>query len=187
MAKKKKETPKKQNEEIQEDVAIEDNVEEQIEETEVVELTKEEELEAQLQDQKDKYLRLFAEFDNYKKRTNKEKISLISTAGKRTLGAILPIIDDFDRAHTAAMSETSQEPMSEGMTMIYEKLKKMLANQGAKEMTSTGEVFDAEYHEAITEIPAPTDEMKGKVIDTVEKGYFLDDTILRFAKVVVGK
>lgn len=132
---------------------------------------------------KDKYLRLFAEFDNYKRRTSKERIDILKTASADVLREMLPIMDDFDRAKTAA----GKEGLPEGVVLIQEKLTSTLAKKGLKAMESNGQPFDAEAHEAIAEIPAPTEEMKGKIIDTVEKGYTLNDKIIRYAKVVVGK
>ncbi|MBT8220734.1 MAG: nucleotide exchange factor GrpE [Bacteroidia bacterium] len=135
----------------------------------------------------DKYLRLFAEFDNYKKRTMKEKIDLMATAARDTVHALLPVLDDFDRAKINAEGKDSKEHFSEGVSLVYQKLYNTLNQRGLEPMVSTGEVFDPEFHEAITEIPAPAEDMKGKVVDTIEKGYKLKDTIIRHAKVVVGK
>ena len=145
------------------------------------------ELEADVAEAKDKYIRLYAEFDNYKKRTVKERLDLINTAGRDTISSLLPVLDDFDRAKKSADDDSTNEVFTEGVTLVFNKLKGLLESKGVKEMTSTGEVFDPELHEAITEIPAPTEEMKGKVIDTIEKGYVLNDKIIRHAKVVVGK
>lgn len=141
----------------------------------------------QLAELKDKYLRLFAEFDNYKKRTIKEKIDFMSTAAQDTMSALLPVLDDFDRAKKNAEDESSTEPFSEGVNLVYNKIYNVLQQKGLRAMETNGEAFDPELHEAITEIPAPSEEMKGKIIDTVEKGYFLKDKIIRHAKVVVGK
>ena len=146
-----------------------------------------EKLNADLDESKDKYLRLFAEFDNYKKRSIKEKLDFMKTASQETINAMLPVVDDFDRAKKSAEDEASVEQFSEGVNMVYNKLKNTLKNLGLEEMVSTGEVFDPELHAAITEIPAPSEDMKGKIIDTVEKGYLLKDKIIRHAKVVVGK
>jgi molecular chaperone GrpE len=146
-----------------------------------------EELEKQLNESKDKYLRLFAEFENYKKRTMKEKLDLMKTAAQDTLNSILPTLDDFDRAKISADDESSPEEFSEGVRLVYDKLYATLLARGLKKMNSTGETFDPELHEAITEIPAPSEDMKGKVIDTVQTGYYLQDKIIRHAKVVVGK
>lgn len=136
---------------------------------------------------KDKYLRLYAEFDNYKKRTIKEKVDLMRTAAADTIKALLPVLDDFDRAKKNADDEHTQETFSEGVTLVYNKLYSTLKNKGLQPMESTGMPFDPELHEAVTEIPAPTEDMKGKVVDTIEKGYHLNDAIIRHAKVVVGK
>ncbi len=146
-----------------------------------------EELNIQVGELKDKYLRLFAEFDNYKKRTSKERIELMKTAAQETVVALLPVLDDFDRAKKNAEDDNSTEPFSEGVMLVYNKLNSILSQRGLKAMESTNEAFDPELHSAITEIPAPTEEMKGKVIDTVERGYLLKDKIIRHAKVVVGK
>lgn len=145
-------------------------------------------LQQELTNANDKYTRLFAEFDNYKKRTSKERVELIQAASKDVLIKILPILDDFDRA-LAAM-ETAQEvaPVKEGVELVSQKFKKTLANEGLKEMENLiGQPFDAEYQEAITAIPAPSEELKNKIIDVVEKGYFLNDKVIRFAKVVIGQ
>lgn len=135
------------------------------------------------QELKDKYLRLFAEFDNYKRRTSKERLDILKTASSDVLRELLPIMDDFDRAATAA----GEAGLPDGVQLIQEKLVNTLSKKGLKAMESTGEPFDAELHEAITEIPAPAEAMKGKVIDTIEKGYTLNDKIIRYAKVVVGR
>ena len=149
--------------------------------------TDENDKDSQIVELKDKYLRLAAEFENYKRRTVKEKLNMMGTANRDTLSALLPVLDDFDRAKKNAEDENSTEPFSEGVMMVYNKLFNTLQLKGIKAMESNGEEFDPELHEAITEIPAPSEDMKGKVIDTVEKGYYLKDAILRYAKVVVGK
>ncbi len=141
----------------------------------------------ELAELKDKYIRMMAEFDNYKKRTVRERIDLMNTAAKDTMSAILPVLDDFDRAKKNADDDGSTEVFTEGVNLVYNKLYSVLQQRGLKPMESTGETFDPEFHEALTEIPAPTEEMKGKVIDTIEKGYLLKDKIIRYAKVVVGK
>lgn len=145
-----------------------------------------EELNAEKGELKDKFLRLFAEFDNYKKRTMKERLELVNTAAAKTIQGILPVIDDFDRAVKAAEDDSNAEPLSEGMLMIHKRIKTSLQQQGLTEMESTGEVFNPDFHEALSEIPASED-MKGKIIDTIEKGYTLNDKIIRHARVVVGK
>ena len=157
---------------------------------EEVELTAEEEiveLKQQVGELKDKYLRVYAEFENFRKRSVREKLDMMKTAAQDTMSVLLPVLDDFDRAKKSADSPDSEEKFSEGIELLYHKIYNILNNKGLESMESTGEAFDPELHEAITEIPAPTEEMKGKVIDTIEKGYKLKDKIIRHAKVVVGK
>ena len=127
---------------------------------------------------KDKYLRLLAEFENFKRRSSKERVDYISGASREMITALLPVLDDFERADSAGA-------VSDGMKLILHKLQTILQQKGLKSMESTGSAFDADLHEAITEV-SMGEEMKGKVIDTVEKGYFLNDKIIRYAKVVVG-
>jgi len=146
-----------------------------------------EEAQLEISELKDKYLRLRAEFDNFRKRSVKEKIDLMGTAARDTMSALLPVLDDFDRAKKNAEDEQSAEPFSEGVMLVYNKLHNSLKQKGLEPMESTGETFDPELHEAITEIPAPSEEMKGKIVDTIETGYLLKDKIIRHAKVVVGK
>lgn len=134
----------------------------------------------------DKYIRLYAEFDNYKRRVAKERIDLMQTAGKEIIANLLPVIDDFDRAIKAFETAAEIEPVKEGVVLVGQKLKNILSQQGLREMESVGKPFDAELQEAITNVPAPSDDLKGKVIDEIEKGYFLHDKVLRYAKVVVG-
>jgi len=145
------------------------------------------ELKKQIDESKDKYLRLFAEFDNYKKRTVREKLDLMKSAAQETMSSILPVLDDFERAKQSHDSNDSDENFSEGVLLVYNKLNSVLGSLGLSVMETNGQVFDPELHEAITEIPAPSDEMKGKIIDTIERGYILKDKIIRHAKVVVGK
>lgn len=133
----------------------------------------------------DKHLRLFSEFDNYRKRTMREKADLIKSASAELIKEMLPLIDDMDRALEAVPEE--QEEARQGMLLIRDKFVKLLKQKGLKEMDSKGKEFNTDYHEAITQIPAPSEDMKGKVVEVVEKGYFLNDKVLRFAKVVVGK
>ncbi len=151
------------------------------------EMNEEQKFHAQLEEQKDKYLRLFAEFDNYKKRNARERIELFASAGKEVILEVLPIMDDLERALVAANATEDIQSVREGLNLISEKMRKALEKKGVKPIECKGEVFDVEKHEAITEIPAPSEEMKGKVIDDVEKGYMLYDKVLRFSKVVVGK
>ena len=146
-----------------------------------------EELNIQLGESKDKYLRLFAEFDNFKKRNIRERMDLLKNASQDAFSALLPVIDDFDRAKNSADDESSEEAFSEGVLLVYNKLNTILNNKGLRKMESTGSVFDPELHEAITKIPAPSEDMKGKIIDTIESGFYLNDKIIRHAKVVVGE
>jgi molecular chaperone GrpE len=134
----------------------------------------------------DKYLRLYAEFDNYRRRTQKERAELLQTAGKEVIVAMLPVLDDFERAAKALENSTDIKAVKEGVAIVQNKLKGILVSKGLKEMESKGNAFDPEIHEAITNIPAPTDDLKGKVVDELEKGYYLNDKVVRFAKVVVG-
>jgi molecular chaperone GrpE len=146
-----------------------------------------EKLQAELQEQKDKYLRLFAEFDNYRRRTAKENIELRQTAGKEIIISLLDVLDDCDRAEKQMENDTDIEHVKEGAQLIFNKLRKVLQNKGLKEMHSVHKEFDVEKHEAITEIPVENLKQKGKVVDEIEKGYYLNDKLIRFAKVVVGK
>jgi molecular chaperone GrpE len=153
---------------------------------ETVELTAEEKLQAEVQQLNDKYLRLYAEFDNYKRRTQKERVELLQTAGKDVIVSLLTVLDDFDRALKAIETASDVEPVKEGILLVHTKLKGLLAQKGLKDIESINQVFNTDFHEAITNIPAPNDDLKGKVIDEVEKGYTLNDNVIRFAKVVVG-
>lgn len=141
---------------------------------------------AKIAELNDKYLRLYSEFDNYRKRTIKEKSDIIRSAGEDVFKAIIPAIDDFERAIKANETVTEVEPIKEGMNLIYHKFKNTCLSKGLEPMECIGKPFDADIMEAITHIPAPTEDMKGKVIDDVEKGYKLGDKVIRFAKVVVG-
>lgn len=152
----------------------------------VQELSAEEKLKEENAALNDKYLRLFAEFDNYKRRTQKERVELLQTAGKDVIVSLLTVLDDFDRANKAAESAVEVGPIKEGVQLVHHKLKNLLAQKGLKEMESINTPFDTDLHEAITKIPAPNEELKGKVIDELEKGYTLNDKVIRFAKVVVG-
>ena len=145
------------------------------------------ELEQELSESRDKFLRLFAEFDNFKKRNMKERLDLMRSASQDVLQSLLPVLDDFDRAKKSADDEDNAEQFSEGVSLVYNKLTSTLNSKGLKKMESTGEVFDPELHEAITELPAPSKAMKGRVIETIEQGYYLNEKIIRHAKVVVAK
>ncbi|MGB1169391.1 MAG: nucleotide exchange factor GrpE [Flavobacteriaceae bacterium] len=140
-----------------------------------------------IQQEKDKYLRLFAEFENYKKRTSKERIELFKTASQELMTSLLPIMDDFDRG-LAEIKKVKDKELLKGMQLINDKLKNTLIQKGLTEIeVKKGDVFDAEIHEAITQIPAPTEKLKGKIIDAIEKGYKLGDKIIRYPKVVIGQ
>jgi len=146
-----------------------------------------EKLQKELEEQKDKYLRLFAEFDNFKRRSAKERIELSQTAGKEVIKDLLDVVDDSERAEKQIQASADIAHIKEGIQLVFNKLRNVLQSKGLKAMESVHTDFDVEKHEAITEIPAPTEELKGKVLDEVQKGYYLNDKIIRFAKVVVGK
>jgi molecular chaperone GrpE len=143
-------------------------------------------LKEEIQEQKDKYLRLFAEFDNFRKRSARENLELRQTAGKEVIISLLDVLDDCDRAEKQ-LQNTEDLPLKEGVQLVFSKLRSVLQGKGLKAMQSIHTDFDVEKHEAITEIPVQDPALKGKVIDEVQKGYYLNDKIIRFAKVVVGK
>lgn len=156
------------------------------EQASVEQLPVEEQLALDLAAEKDKFLRLFAEFENYKRRTTKERIELFKTANQEVLLAMLPVLDDFDRA-AVEISKSGDESLVKGVVLIHEKLKSTLVAKGLEEVeVKAGDAFDADFAEAITQIPAPSDKMKGKIVDVLEKGYKLGDKIIRFPKVVIG-
>ncbi|MDO6738552.1 nucleotide exchange factor GrpE [Wenyingzhuangia sp. 2_MG-2023] len=180
----KKEDIQQEENTVEENATIE-QAEGNVEETkeEIAEPTVEELVKAE----KDKYLRLFAEFENYKKRTTKERIELFKTAGKDIIVSMLPVVDDFDRG-MVEISKSEDEELVKGVALIQDKLIKTLEQKGLTVVeVNQGDTFDADTHEAITQIPAPTEDLKGKIIDVVEKGYKLGDTIIRFPKVVIGQ
>ena len=146
-----------------------------------------EKLQAELIEQKDKYIRLFAEFDNFKRRNAKERIELIQTAGKEVITSLLDVLDDCDRAEKQIQSSEDLQQIREGIQLVFGKLRNTMQARGLKPMESIETDFDVEKHEAITEIPAPNTALVDKVVDEVQKGYYLNDKIIRFAKVVVGK
>ena len=143
-------------------------------------------LQAKYDELNDKYLRLYSDFDNFRRRTSKERIELLRSGGEDVFKILIPVLDDFERAMRTM--ETSQDVPSvkQGVELIYQKLSKELTNKGLKAMETVGQPFDSEFHEALTQIPAPTPDLKNKVIDEMEKGYFLNEKVIRFAKVVVG-
>jgi molecular chaperone GrpE len=149
-------------------------------------LTAEQKIELELSKEKDKFLRLFAEFENYKKRTSKERMDLFKTANQEVLQAMLPILDDFDRA-LIEIGKSEDDALFQGVSLIHEKFKSTLLSKGLEEVeVRTGDVFNADYAEAITQIPAASEALKGKIVDVLEKGYKLGDKIIRFPKVVIG-
>lgn len=176
-------TENPENESIVEEKTSE-NIVNEVEEA--TELTLEQQLQEELSTEKDKFLRLFAEFENYKKRTSKERIDLFKTANQEVLQAMLPVMDDFDRA-MIEISKSEDELLLKGVELIYEKLKGTLVSKGLEQIeVRVGDAFNADFAEAITQIPAPSDDLKGKIVDVLEKGYKLGDKIIRFPKVVVG-
>jgi len=149
--------------------------------------TEAEKLQEEVQKEKDKFLRLFAEFENYKKRTSRERIELFKTASQDLMVALLPILDDFDRAYSE-ISKSKEKELLKGVELISNKLRVTLKSKGLEEVeVKQGDVFNADDHEAITQIPAPSDDLKGKIIDVIEKGYALGDKVIRFPKVVIGQ
>ena len=146
-----------------------------------------EKLQEELLEQKYKYIRLFAEFDNYKRRSAKERIELIQTAGREVITSMLDVLDDCDRAEKQLQISNDIEQIKQGVQLVFGKLRTIMQSKGLKAMESINTGFDVEKHEAITEIPAPNEDMKDKILDEVQKGYYLNDKIIRFAKVVVGK
>jgi len=152
------------------------DVEEQLEkvENEIIEL-------------KDKHIRLQAEFDNYRKRTLKERMELLKTASESLLISILPVVDDFDRAVQSIDLTSEDSHLKDGIVLIYSKFQDFLKQNGVREIEAKGHEFDTDLHEAITKIPAPTKELKGKIVDVVQKGYYLNDKVIRFSKVVIGE
>lgn len=166
----------------------EDQAEDTAELTQEEALQKElEEAQAVIEEQKDKYLRLSAEFDNYRKRTMKEKAELILNGGEKSISSILPVIDDFERAIKTMETATDVTAVKEGVELIYNKFMAVMAQNGVKVIDTAGKALDTDYHEAIAVVPAPSEELKGKILDCVQTGYTLNDKVIRHAKVVVGE
>ncbi|MFY0593427.1 nucleotide exchange factor GrpE [Roseivirga sp.] len=162
-----------------------ENSEESVEEVE--ELTTEEKLQIELAEAKDKYLRLYSEFENFRRRNAKERMELVKTASSDLMTDLLPTIDDFERANQANENQEDVASLKEGFNLIHNKVYKTLESKGLKVMeTKKGTAFDADLHEAVTQFPVEEKKLKGKIIDTVEKGYYLGDKVIRFAKVVIG-
>ena len=173
--------PETQNEEVTTSNETTETVEEQVEQKSEVEVLKEE-----LQKEKEQYLRLFAEFDNYKKRTSRERMDIFKTANKEVITALLPVLDDLDRA-MPQIKKSEDEALVTGVELIQNKLNETLRGKGLIAMeVKAGDDFNTDLHEAITQIPAPTEDLKGKIVDCVETGYLLQDVVIRYAKVVVG-
>lgn len=149
-------------------------------------LSDEDKIKAEAIEWQNKYLRLYAEFDNFKRRTSKERLELMQIASKDVIADLLAILDDFERAQKSMDTATDIVSVKEGVTLIQLKLKGILNQKGLKEMESIGHEFNADIHEGITTIPAPSEKLKGKVVDELEKGYFLNDKVIRFAKVIIG-
>ncbi|MFC5627229.1 nucleotide exchange factor GrpE [Algoriphagus winogradskyi] len=171
------------NEEKVENASSETELEEQAPQTE----SEENKLEYEVADLKDKYLRLYSDFENYRKRTAKERLDLISTASEDVIRDLIPILDDFERALKASENEAEGAKVREGNLLIFQKFGKILGSKGLKPMDDlVGKPFDPETQEAITQIPAPSEDLKGKVVDVIEKGYVLGDKVVRYAKVVTG-
>jgi len=167
-----------------EEIDLKDN---DIKQEETQELSVEEQLKKEVVQEKDKFLRLFAEFENYKKRTSRERIELFRTANEDLMTALLPILDDFDRG-LAEIKKVKDKELLKGMELIKNKLQNSLTQKGLSFMkVKQGEIFDAELHEAITQIPAPSEDLKGKIIDVIEQGYKLGDKVIRYPKVVIGQ
>jgi len=167
----------------QEAIQVEENQEVEVELVKE-ELTSDEIIQAE----KDKFLRLFAEFENYKKRTSKERVELFKTAGQELMTSLLPVVDDFERALTHSEENAETEELRKGVLLIYQKLYNTLEQKGLSKIEIIkGDVFNAEFHEAITQIPAPTEDLKGKIIDCVENGYQLGTKIIRYPKVIIGQ
>ncbi|HTN18883.1 MAG TPA: nucleotide exchange factor GrpE [Pelobium sp.] len=179
-----------QNEETHDQEELKEEIEQvneaRVNHAEEAELSETDKLKSEVALLNDKYVRLYAEFDNYKRRTTKERIELLQTAGKDVIVSLLTVLDDFERANKAMENASDIKPVKEGVELIHNKLQSLLTQKGLKAMEAIGQTFDADIHEAITNIPAPTPDMKGKIIDEVEKGYMLNDKVIRFAKVIVG-
>lgn len=169
---------------IDQDLNLNDKQAEETNQEEVISEPTAEEKYAELND---KFLRLYSEFDNFRKRTNKEKVELIETANASLLKDLIPVLDDFERAILNNENVEDVATLKEGFTLIYNKFNANLEAKGLKPMLAKGETFDSELHEAIANIPAPSEDLKGKVIDDVEKGYYLKEKVIRYAKVVVGQ
>ncbi len=177
-----------------EELTVADQESEEKAEREVSEAAKESEeiseidqMKKDLEESRDKYLRLYSEFENFRRRNARERLELIKTANEDLVESLLPVLDDFERARNAIENGGDLNALKEGVDLIYNKMRNVLEQKGLKPMDNTvGSEFNAEYHEAITQIPAPSKELQGKIVDVIEKGYYLNDKVVRFAKVVIG-
>ncbi|WP_047547203.1 nucleotide exchange factor GrpE [Psychroserpens sp. Hel_I_66] len=179
---------KKDKDQTIEDSQFQDNENEMIDDSQTEELSIEDKLKEDLAKEKDKFMRLFAEFENYKKRTTKERIDFFKTASEDVMLSMLPVLDDFERALLHIEDDKEAEELRKGVLLIYNKLLSTLEKKGLSKIeVEQGDTFNADDHEAITQIPAPSDDLKGKIIDVVEKGYRLGEKVIRFPKVVIGQ
>lgn len=151
------------------------------------EVSLEDQLRTQMAEINDKYLRLYSDFENFRKRTSKEKLELMKSGGADVMKNLLPVMDDFERAMASNESSEDLNAIKEGVKLVHHKFNMTLTQQGVKEIDAMGKDFDLDVHEAVTKIPAPDDSMKGKVVDVLEKGYYLNDKVIRYAKVVIGE
>ncbi len=168
---------------------VEQETEQSVEQQQTLESTENEaiaKLEADLSESKDKYLRLYSEFENFRRRTSKEKMELISAANEQLMLALIPVADDIERSYSNQESIEDIQLLKDGVNLIFNKFSKILEQKGLNPLESKGENFNPDLHEAITQIPAPSEELKGKIIDEIEKGYYLNDKLIRVAKVVIG-
>jgi len=173
----------KKQETVEEDVLIDNNEEQAIEETQ----TEFDAVKVELQKEKERFLRLFAEFENYKKRTGRERVELFKTASEGVMVSLLPVLDDFERA-LMEIKKSDDDNLYQGVAFINNKFVETLKNKGLQQIeTKQGDTFNADHHEAITQIPAPSKKLKGKIIDVIEKGYSLGEKIIRYPKVVIGQ
>lgn len=177
-----------ENAELQDNTANteENNGQEQAEET-VEETGSETQAEAELAEMKDKYIRLMAEFENFRRRTNKERLDLLKTANEDLMSELLPVMDDMERARQSMEATKEVDALLQGLELVFHKLKHVTQLKGLKPIEiNAGDEFDSDFHEAVTQIPAPSEELKGKIVDVIEKGYTLNDKVIRFAKVIIG-
>ncbi|SIT94700.1 nucleotide exchange factor GrpE [Pontibacter indicus] len=177
-----------ENAELQDNTANteETNGQEHAEET-AVETGSETQAEAELAEMKDKYIRLMAEFENFRRRTNKERLDLLKTANEELMSDLLPVMDDMERAHQSMEATKEVDALLQGLELVFHKLKHVTQLKGLKPIeVKAGDAFDSDFHEGVTQIPAPSEDLKGKIVDVIEKGYTLNEKVIRFAKVIIG-